>query len=206
MIPHVVMPGALEPSFCESLLTHAIGEQARSGPGAVGNESSPRVKPEVRNVRVVGASREIWDEFERLVDGWLPDVRASLGLPKTVRGEIQVSMVAYGDGGFYVRHIDTSTGTLASGPPREVTFVGYFFREPRRFTGGALRLFDFRGRDHVDIEPSCGLVTAFPSWLPHEVLPVSCPDGEFADGRFAVNVWVLAGGRQPAIAPDGPTG
>jgi SM-20-related protein len=199
VIPYVLMPGALQPAFCESLLTHAIGEQARSHPGKVAGGSSGHalVDPDVRKVTVVHGSSEITDAFARLVDGWLPNVRSSLGMRPAVRGDIEVSMVAYGDGDCYVRHIDTYTGAAASGPPREITFVGYFFREPRGFTGGALRLFDIHGREHVDIEPVCGLVTAFPSWLPHEVLPVSCPNGDFADRRFAVNIWVLK--DQPAV-------
>jgi SM-20-related protein len=190
------MPGALEASFCERLLTHAIGEQARSHPGKVIGGPSGRalVDPDVRKVTVVHGSGEIETAVARLVDGWLPNVRASLGMRPAVPGAIEVSIVAYGDGGRYVRHIDTYTGAAASGPPREITFVGYFFREPRGFTGGALRLFDIHGRDHVDIEPTCGLVTAFPSWLPHEVLPVACPTGDFADSRFAVNMWLLKPG------------
>jgi len=193
MIPHVVMPGALDPSFCASLLSHAIGGQSRSHPGRVAGASSggDLVDRDVRQVTVVHGSGEIRAAFVRLVEGWLPNVRASLGMRPALHGEIEVSIVAYGDGDRYVRHIDTYTGPAASGPPREITFVGYFFREPRRFTGGALRLFDVRGREHVDIDPACGLVTAFPSWLPHEVLPVACPNGDFADSRFAVNIWVL---------------
>jgi SM-20-related protein len=203
VIPHLVMPGALEPSLCDSLLTHAIGERARSQPGKVAGGSSGHalVAPDVRKVMAVHGSSEITAAFARLVDGWLPGVRASLGMRPAGRGDIEVSMVAYGDGDHYVRHIDTYTGTAASGPPREITFVGYFFREPRGFTGGALRLFDIHGREHVDIEPTSGLVTAFPSWLPHEVLPVSCPTGAFADSRFAVNIWVLKKQHRPT-RPD----
>jgi SM-20-related protein len=192
-VPHVVMPGALAPSLCARLLAHAIAGQDRSRDAKVGGESPGRalVDPNVRKNKIVPGSPEIDIEFARLVDGWLPEARSALGMRPAARGDIEVSMVAYGDGDRYVRHIDTYTGAAASGPPREITFVGYFFREPRGFSGGALRLFDMLGREHVDIEPSCGLVTAFPSWLPHEVLPVSCPSGEFADGRFAVNIWVL---------------
>lgn len=197
-IPHVTIAGGLDPAFCERLLAHVTSDQARPRPGKVtgGSSGGSVVDPEVRKVTVVHGSPEIDAALARLVDGWLPRVRASLGMPPAARGDIEVSIVAYGDGDRYVRHIDTFTGTAASGPPREITFVAYFFHEPRRFTGGALRLFGIRGQDHVDIEPARGLVTAFPSWLPHEVLPVSCPGGAFADGRFAVNIWVLK--DQPA--------
>jgi SM-20-related protein len=198
MIPHLVMPGAFEPSFCARLLAHAIGEEERSRPGAVrgGPSGDAVVNHEVRKVQTIRVPPDIDAGLARMAEGWLPDVRRALGMPPATHGDMEVSMVAYGDGGHYARHIDTGFGAAAGGPPREVTFVGYFFREPRQFTGGALRLYDFRGREHVDIDPVCGLVTAFPSWLPHEVLPVACPTGDFADNRFAVNIWVLK--HQPA--------
>jgi Rps23 Pro-64 3,4-dihydroxylase Tpa1-like proline 4-hydroxylase len=191
MIPHVLMPGALPPALCERLLAYALDEQDRRCPGRVGRGASSYVDRESRDVSTIRASSELHATLAGMVDGWLPGVRASLGLPPAVRGDVQVSIVAYGDGGHYARHVDVFTGADAGSTPREVTFVGYFFREPRRFTGGALRLFDIFGDDQVDIEPSCGLVAAFPAWLPHQVLPVACPDGGFADSRFAVNIWVL---------------
>jgi Rps23 Pro-64 3,4-dihydroxylase Tpa1-like proline 4-hydroxylase len=42
----------------------------------------------------------------------------------------------------------------------------------------------------VDIEPANDTLVFFPSWYPHEVLPVSCPSGRFEDSRFAINCWV----------------
>lgn len=197
------MPGALDPAFCARLLSHAIGEQSRSHPGKVAGTSrdGALVDSDVRKVTVVHGTREITAAFEGLVETWLPNVRASLGMRPAPHGEVEVSIVAYGDGDRYVRHIDTYTGLAASGPPREITFVSYFFREPRRFTGGALRLFDIHAREHVDIDPACGLVTAFPSWLPHEVLPVACPSGDFADRRFAANIWVLKPSPRSDTAP-----
>jgi Rps23 Pro-64 3,4-dihydroxylase Tpa1-like proline 4-hydroxylase len=42
----------------------------------------------------------------------------------------------------------------------------------------------------VDIEPTNDTLVFFPSWFPHEVLPVACPSGRFEDSRFAINCWV----------------
>jgi SM-20-related protein len=36
----------------------------------------------------------------------------------------------------------------------------------------------------------------FPSWVLHEVLPVSCPTKQFIDSRFALNFWLWR--RKPA--------
>lgn len=76
--------------------------------------------------------------------------------------------------------------------------VYYFHALPKGFSGGQLRLFRF-GADHtaaqselanhVDLEPVRNSLIAFPSWAYHEVRPVSCPSGDFADFRFALNCW-----------------
>jgi Rps23 Pro-64 3,4-dihydroxylase Tpa1-like proline 4-hydroxylase len=47
------------------------------------------------------------------------------------------------------------------------------------------------------LEPRNNRLIAFPSFVPHEVRRVACPSGEFADSRFAINVW-LSRARQPA--------
>jgi Rps23 Pro-64 3,4-dihydroxylase Tpa1-like proline 4-hydroxylase len=38
---------------------------------------------------------------------------------------------------------------------------------------------------------------SFPSWAPHEVMPISCPSKRFTDSRFAINYWVYRA-RTPA--------
>jgi Rps23 Pro-64 3,4-dihydroxylase Tpa1-like proline 4-hydroxylase len=45
----------------------------------------------------------------------------------------------------------------------------------------------------ADIEPGQNRLVAFPSWAPHEVMPISCPSRRFIDSRFAVNCWAWAG-------------
>ena len=43
---------------------------------------------------------------------------------------------------------------------------------------------------HLDVAPEKDSLLIFPSWALHEVMPVVCPSGEFADSRFSVNCWV----------------
>jgi SM-20-related protein len=70
--------------------------------------------------------------------------------------------------------------------------VYYFHAEPKAFTGGALRLYAIggQGERYVDIEPTHNSLLMFPSWAPHEVMPVRCPSRRFVDSRFAINCWV----------------
>jgi len=49
----------------------------------------------------------------------------------------------------------------------------------------------------VNIEPGRNGPLMFPSWAPHEVMPVNCPSGRFADSRFAINCWVY---RRKSVA------
>jgi hypothetical protein len=42
----------------------------------------------------------------------------------------------------------------------------------------------------ADIEPEYDTLVFFPSWSPHEVLPVHVPSGRFMDSRFDINCWI----------------
>ena len=60
-------------------------------------------------------------------------------------------------------------------------------------SGGALRLYAFGpgGDRYEDVVPEHDSLIVFPSWAAHEVLPIACPSGRFADSRFALNCWFL---------------
>jgi Rps23 Pro-64 3,4-dihydroxylase Tpa1-like proline 4-hydroxylase len=123
----------------------------------------------------------------------------------TVRGDfemgefslhhVELELAAHGDGGHFHSHTDTIHEKDAG---RVMTAVYYFFAEPRRFSGGELRLCgwwrgDAKGEfppPHRYITPESDGLLIFPSWAVHEVMPVVCPSGEFADSRFSVNCWV----------------
>jgi Rps23 Pro-64 3,4-dihydroxylase Tpa1-like proline 4-hydroxylase len=102
-------------------------------------------------------------------------------------------MTASNDADFFKRHTDSS---LHEG--RTVSFVYYFYREPKAFTGGELRVYDTRvegdrivgGRKYDTIIPRQNQMLFFPSYLFHEVLPVRCPSQKLADSRFTVNGWI----------------
>lgn len=79
-------------------------------------------------------------------------------------------LLRYVDGGFYRRHVDAEPGGTW---PRVISIVLFLNGvESAAFTGGTLRLFP-PGRELIDIVPETGLLVAFPSGVPHEVLPVA---------------------------------
>ena len=75
-----------------------------------------------------------------------------------------------------------------------ISAVYYFHNIPKGFSGGNLRLFRFGSEeadDGVAIEPIDNSLVEFPSWVRHQVERVSCPSGDFADYRYALNCWPL---------------
>ena len=74
---------------------------------------------------------------------------------------------------------------------RALSGVYYLHRAPKGFSGGALRFYAIGDANRfVDVEPVHNSLLVFPSWAPHEVMPISCPTGAFMDSRFAVNCWL----------------
>jgi Rps23 Pro-64 3,4-dihydroxylase Tpa1-like proline 4-hydroxylase len=190
MPPFRVRPEFLAPELVRDLLDFAIGRQADYQPTGVGPDVASSVKPAVR----VSLGLQDLGSFEPLlaaaVRAAAPDLLAELGMPPIEISQIELQLVAHGDGAFYKRHIDTATvGDMRA--PRILSGVLYFHREPKAFSGGALRLYAIgdEGR-FVEVEPERNALVVFPSWAPHEVMPVSRSSSDFADSRFAINCWV----------------
>jgi Rps23 Pro-64 3,4-dihydroxylase Tpa1-like proline 4-hydroxylase len=103
-------------------------------------------------------------------------------------------MVAHGDGAFFTEHNYIAVEDKKFVVRRVVTAVYYFHRLPKAFSGGVLRIYPLAGSKNstafVDIEPTSDTLVFFPSWFPHEVLPVTCPSDWFEDSRFAIDYWV----------------
>jgi len=107
------------------------------------------------------------------------------------RIEAQISASNHGD--YFRCHTDNGAGDVAS---RDITFVYFFHREPKQFIGGELRLYDSPPRSgeisptYHAIVPEQNQLVVYPSSLSHEITPVECPSGTFADSRFTVNGWL----------------
>jgi SM-20-related protein len=126
---------------------------------------------------------------------YLPRVLEKWGRdPFTIsRSETQITASNHGD--FFHCHVDNGAEAVAA---REITFVYFFHREPKQFSGGELRIYDSR-RENGDFIPTANYRTIVPeqnqlvlfaSGLSHEITPVDCPSGQFADSRFTLNGWV----------------
>ena len=128
---------------------------------------------------------------------YLPYALPRLGQHPFPVSRVEAQITASNDGDFFRWHNDNSGGDVAS---RRVTFVYFFHREPRRFNGGELRLYDSRRENggyapvgnYYTVVPRQNQVVLFDSSLAHEVTPVECSSGRFEDGRFTVNGWLHA--------------
>jgi Rps23 Pro-64 3,4-dihydroxylase Tpa1-like proline 4-hydroxylase len=138
-------------------------------------------------------------EFSKLIvnriKAILPDVFRTLGLSPFPLSQIESQLTSHNDGNYYKVHNDNGSPDTAT---REFTYVYYFYREPKPFSGGELIIYDSKIENNFyvqadsfkTVEPRNNSIVFFPSRYLHEVLPVSCPSKAFADSRFTINGWV----------------
>lgn len=191
MPPHVVLRDFLDGATLAELLAYALSRQSDFQPTRLNSEA---INPSIRvstGLRDLGRYRKVLKEK---ILGIVPELVARLRVTPFASPRLETELVAHGDGAFYKRHIDTQTAHYEDVEAiRVLSGVYYFFSEPKAFSGGALRLHAIGGdadRNFIDIEPQCNSLLVFPSWAPHEVMPVHCPSGRFIDSRFAINCWV----------------
>ena len=129
------------------------------------------------------------------IKGILPDVLQKLNIPSFSLGEIEAQLTMHNDNNYYKLHNDSGSPDTAS---RFFTYVYYFNREPKAFSGGELQIYDSKVENNFyvadetfrTVEPRNNSIVFFLSRYMHEVLRVSCPSKAFADSRFTINGWV----------------
>jgi SM-20-related protein len=191
MPPYLVIHDFLDEDMVAGLLEYTVAHETAFQPTMVGS-GMRRADPAIR---VSLATRDL-GPFKPILRAkfmaFVPDLVAKLKINAVKMPKLELQLVAHGDGAFYKRHIDTKTASDAN-TIRLLSGVYYFHVQPRAFTGGALRLYaigDPAMTTFADIEPEQNTLLVFPSWIPHEVMPVSCPSHRFVDSRFAINCWI----------------
>ena len=191
MPPYFVLRDFLDQATVAGLLDYALSRQSDFAPTRLGSKA---VNPSIRistGLRELGGYRDL---LKAKILSVVPMLISKLQVTPFAASKLETELVAHGDGAFYKRHIDTQTALYDDvNQIRVLSGVYYFHTEPKVFTGGALRLYAVggtKGENFADIEPVNNSLLVFPSWAPHEVMPVSCPSKRFIDSRFAVNCWV----------------
>jgi Rps23 Pro-64 3,4-dihydroxylase Tpa1-like proline 4-hydroxylase len=125
----------------------------------------------------------------------LPEILEKLDISPFNITRIESQLTAHNDGNFYKIHNDNGSPDTAN---RVLTYVYYFYQEPKAFTGGELKIYDSKIENNFYvaadtykiIEPINNSIVFFLSRYLHEVLPIKCPSHNFADSRFTINGWI----------------
>jgi SM-20-related protein len=138
--------------------------------------------------------------FPEIAELMTPRIRSALftvfaHLPAFQSTDIEMQLTAHNDGNYYRLHNDNGSAEVAN---RELTYVFYFYREPKGFSGGELRLYDSKieggfykcSNTFREIAPENNSVIFFQSHVMHEVMPVNCRSQAFEDSRFTINGWI----------------
>ncbi len=125
----------------------------------------------------------------------LPHILATLGQPERTFASTEIQLTASNDGDFFKRHadVDHSEKSVAS---RFLTFVYYFHRTPKPYTGGDILFYETQDEalsPVTAVAPENNMLIAFLSERLHEVDLVQCPTQAFEDSRFTVNGWLRVG-------------
>jgi SM-20-related protein len=174
--------------LCQYSVTHESGflpSQVVAASGTIVDESR-RISKVNRDIGPVMPLIE--PAIRKAVDEAIP----KLGLVNVDSYLLEPELTWCGDGAFFKMHSDTLHRERAH--QRVMTVVYYFYNEPKPFSGGQLCIYglgaDANSRPQQEIDPRFDRAVLFPSWFPHEVLPIHCISPAFADGRFAISCWV----------------
>lgn len=183
----------LGPEMVRRLLDFAQTHRDAFRASGVSNprDGSKTIDLTIRRSYKVKLSSELREELQASACAALPEMCRQLGSGQFEPSKFEIEMVVHGDGAFFTEHRDRLMSPLLR--RRMISAVYYFHRLPKSFSGGALRLYPIAGSKKstafAEIEPINDTLVFFPSWFPHEVLPVNCPSGQFEDSRFAINCW-----------------
>lgn len=199
----LVLDNFLDAALHQSLLDHALSQATATEAAEVTKGVQLVVDRQLRSAELCRLGlAALHEPFFARVMSQFDIVTGELGIKKFAIEATQVELVAHNDGARFRRHIDTLTqeNFAARQFVRILSFVYYFHRTPKHFSGGELELFPVGNAKPFIIEPCDNRLVAFPSYIPHEVHEVSCPSREYSDSRFAINIWLSrARGHQDSV-------
>lgn len=144
----------------------AAMEQGRATPAEI-HAQGFRIDEEARRAFDVEVGLELVDEVQHSLEAIRPEVAQFFRMP--LSADEGPAFLRYLAGGFYRRHCDVGPG-LEQDFPRRVSVVVFLTTAGEQCEGGVLRLYN---PQPLNIVPRAGTLVAFPSDLPHEVLPVT---------------------------------
>ena len=184
----VLLEEFLFPDELTGVLEHSLSREADFHSGTVVSEGDAyAVDPEHRRGRLLfdaGPYHRLVTDRIRACFGWAME---RLQHESFAIADIDSEIAASNDGDFFLPHRDNSDPACSS---REISYVYYFYRDPKPFSGGELRIYEEGSWEHDVIVPLQNRLVFFRSWSIHEVAQVQCASRDFADSRFALNGWI----------------
>ncbi len=197
--PYLQIDNFLSPDAQRQLLAYAVQHQSEFVQSTVSTN-----EPDYRHSLVFFPfdRSDLSTRFLDRLNAHLPHILRAFHMSPFSIEKIEIQLTASNDGDFFKIHNDGGCEQTAS---RELTFVYYFYHEPKLFSGGELRFYDHKIENDVEvpvdsfrlIEPRHNSLVVFRSCYHHEVLPIQCASRAFVDSRFTVNGWIR---RQPEVS------
>lgn len=168
--PFVLANSAVSKDLHSALLEHAIGQHASASSSQAG------VKAELGELKAP-ISNAFKVHFEKS--------RAAFDLPADDTFDLDCELFALGD---------TQALSIEGRREHVLSFVYHFFRQPKAFERGGVRLFDGQTQDGMsrasgtfrDLEPTDNVLLIFPSSVVSAGLPVHCKSSAMEDRLFAI--------------------
>lgn len=185
------IPEFLTPDLNRTLLDTLLSDKTAYQAAGLASDDpgNGTVDQTVRVAQTAQLPNDLRHQFQDAVKALLPEAAPQIGLTMPEVYKLETTAAVHEDGGFFARHIDTRrTNTLETN--RYISAVYYMSRTPQRFSGGQFRLHALMGDAHQDFEAANNALVVFPSFAPHEVLPISVPSGRIEDCRFSINCWI----------------
>lgn len=189
--PYYIKENFFGPALVNQLLEHVVANQTLFESSTVGLNAG-RIDQDIRISSILRDFGALKKEIKERFNAVFSEAIEQLRMPNFELYGTEREIVAHGNGAFYNRHIDTFTGSCEFSV-RALTAVYYFHAQPKKFQGGEIRLLPLRNSEldstYLDIEPINDRLLLFPSWVPHQVMPVVSESVDFKDSRFAINCW-----------------
>ncbi len=204
-VPHIIFTNLFSKVVNKGIINEVISYKDRFQSSGTGNSTKPN--PSVRTNTVfymdnVDRNKSLFlTSIDRLFrdNNNFREILTSSPAPineflNTNSHETQISR--YGDEGQrYDWHLDGANKSF-----RKLSFVYYFWKEPKKFKGGTLELtsspvFDGQTveeldyKNHITMVPINNMAVVFGGKTAHRVSPTTSPT-KFEDGRFSANIWI----------------
>lgn len=194
-VPSTTIDGFMGAGFASDLLAFAQAGEAHFARSQVTSPDEKRSLDEGarRSWTFEGDLGPLRLAFEKRVRMDGGKLFARLGMTAPVDLVLDTGLAAHRNGDYFRSHVDVFAEEKRQFATydRLVSVVYYVRAEPPAFGGGELALHTlFGGGDPRPIEPRHDRLVIFPSYAPHEVLPVVLPGDSFAGARFSLNCWI----------------